>query len=49
MQSRSLLADDAEVDATFGAAAKVYPGYSKYRERADHRTIRVFVLEPTND
>jgi deazaflavin-dependent oxidoreductase (nitroreductase family) len=38
-------ADDAEADATFAAASKVYPGYAKYRERAHHRTIRVFVLE----
>lgn len=38
------LADDAQADAAFAEAAKVYPGYGKYRERASHRTIRVFVL-----
>lgn len=34
-----------EADATFEAASAVYNGYAKYRERADHRVIRVFVLE----
>jgi deazaflavin-dependent oxidoreductase (nitroreductase family) len=38
-------ADEAETDATFARAATIYPGYSNYRQRADHRTIRVFVLE----
>ena len=38
-------ADDSETDATFAAASKIYPGYAKYRQRADHREIRVFVLE----
>lgn len=38
-------ADGAEADATFARAATIYPGYAKYRERADHREIRVFVLE----
>lgn len=38
-------ADAAEADATFAEAAKIYPGYAKYRERANHREIRVFVLE----
>ena len=38
-------ADATEVDAAFVAASKIYPGYAKYRERADHREIRVFVLE----
>ncbi|MDX2382348.1 MAG: nitroreductase family deazaflavin-dependent oxidoreductase [Acidimicrobiia bacterium] len=39
------LADDDEADATFVSASSVYGGYAKYRERADHRTIRVFVLD----
>ncbi len=39
-------ASDEEADRAFEAAARVYPGYAKYRERASHRTIRVFVLEP---
>jgi deazaflavin-dependent oxidoreductase (nitroreductase family) len=43
------LADDAEADTTFELAASVYSGYAKYRERADHRTIRVFVLESAPD
>jgi deazaflavin-dependent oxidoreductase (nitroreductase family) len=43
------LADDDETDATFELASSVYGGYAKYRERADHRVIRVFVLEPVPD
>ncbi len=39
-------ATDDEADRAFEAAAQVYPGYAKYRDRASHRTIRVFVLEP---
>lgn len=38
---------DAEADEAFEIAAQFYPGYGKYRERASHRTIRVFVLEST--
>ena len=38
-------ADSVEADSVFADAAQVYPGYSNYRERADHREIRVFVLE----
>jgi deazaflavin-dependent oxidoreductase (nitroreductase family) len=38
-------ADEAETDATFETASVIYPGYRHYRERADHREIRVFVLE----
>jgi len=41
-------ADATETDRAFELAADVYPGYAKYRERADHRDIRVFVLEPAN-
>jgi deazaflavin-dependent oxidoreductase (nitroreductase family) len=39
-------ASDDDADRAFELAADVYPGYAKYRERADHRVIRVFVLEP---
>lgn len=42
-------ADDEQVDEAFRQAAQVYPGYAKYRERADHRTIRVFLLRPAGD
>ena len=42
--ARRLGPDDA--DAVFERAATAYPGYGNYRERADHREIRVFVLEP---
>ncbi len=39
-------ASDSEADGAFAVAATFYPGYGKYRARASHRTIRVFVLEP---
>ncbi len=39
-------ATEAETDEAFDNAARIYPGYAKYRARASHRTIRVFVLEP---
>jgi hypothetical protein len=39
-------ADPRETDAAFDEGAKVYPGYASYRDRAAHRDIRVFVLEP---
>jgi len=41
------VSDPKQVDAAFAEAAKVYPGYAKYRERASHRTIEVYVLSPT--
>ena len=37
--------DDTDADQVFEDAAAAYPGYGRYRERADHRTIRVFALE----
>jgi deazaflavin-dependent oxidoreductase (nitroreductase family) len=40
-------ATDAEADEAFAIGATFYPGYGKYRERASHRTIRVFVLVPS--
>ena len=39
-------ASDEEADRAFEIAATFYPGYGKYRARASHRTISVFVLEP---
>ena len=39
-------ATDDEFDVAFTAAAKVYPGYDKYRERISGREVRVSVLEP---
>ena len=38
-------ADETETDQIFDLSSTVYPGYAKYRKRADHRVIRVFVLE----
>ncbi|MEM8618863.1 MAG: nitroreductase family deazaflavin-dependent oxidoreductase [Actinomycetota bacterium] len=38
-------ADDDTADRVFEAGAAFYPGYAKYRGRASHRTIRVFVLD----
>jgi deazaflavin-dependent oxidoreductase (nitroreductase family) len=40
------LADEAETDALFEAAAALYRGYAGYRARAADRTIRAYVLEP---
>ena len=37
-----------EADRVFELAGAVYPGYAKYRIRADHRVIKVFVLESAN-
>ena len=37
---------DADADRVFELAAATYPGYGQYRQRADHRVIKVFVLEP---
>lgn len=37
-------ADAQEANDVFAHAASLYPGYASYRERASHRTIRVFVL-----
>ncbi len=42
-------ASDAETDATFETASMIYPGYRIYRARADHREIRVFVLEVADE
>lgn len=37
--------DDVEADRVFEAAARNYAGYGHYRQRADHRKIKVFALE----
>jgi deazaflavin-dependent oxidoreductase (nitroreductase family) len=36
-----------ETDAALHAAARVYPGYDKYRERITGREVKVFVLTPS--
>ncbi len=41
-------ASETEADLAFERAAAIYPGYRAYRERASHRTIRVFLLRPRN-
>jgi deazaflavin-dependent oxidoreductase (nitroreductase family) len=40
------IANAHETDAAFEAGALFYGGYPKYRERASHREIEVFILEP---
>ncbi|GEM_PF-178276 len=39
------LSEEEETDKIFELGGAFYPGYPKYRVRADHRVIRVFVLE----
>lgn len=39
-------ATEDEADAAFVAAAPIYGGFANYRERAAHRTIQVFILDP---
>ncbi len=39
-------ATEAETERAFEAAAAFYGGYREYRQRASHREIEVFVLEP---
>ena len=36
---------EEETNKIFELGGAFYPGYPKYRVRADHREIRVFVLE----
>ena len=38
-------ANEDQTNQTFNSAIGLYPGYARYRTRADHRVIRVFVLE----
>jgi deazaflavin-dependent oxidoreductase (nitroreductase family) len=41
-------AEGAEYEQALRAAAPLYGGYDKYRERiGDSRRVRIFVLEPT--
>jgi deazaflavin-dependent oxidoreductase (nitroreductase family) len=42
---RARLAEAAEAELIWDQARRVYPGYAKYAGWAQHRTIRVFVLE----
>ena len=42
-------ASDEETDLAFARAAQLYSGYAHYRDRADHRTIRVFLLRADDD
>lgn len=39
-------ATEAETERAFEAGAAFYGGFPEYRERASHREIEVFVLEP---
>ena len=39
-------ATEAETERAFDAGAAFYGGFPKYRERASHREIEVFILEP---
>lgn len=39
-------ATEAETERAFALGAAVYGGFGKYRQRASHRQIHVFVLEP---
>ncbi len=39
-------ATEDETERAFEAGTAFYGGFSKYRERASHREIEVFVLEP---
>ncbi len=40
--------NDDENDRVWAQAIAIYPGYAKYRERASHRVIRTFILEPAS-
>lgn len=40
-------ADNDETERVFDLAPGIYFGYGHYRTRADHRTIRVFIVEST--
>jgi deazaflavin-dependent oxidoreductase (nitroreductase family) len=44
--SQARPARDEEVAGIWQLAGSLYPGYLRYEERASHRRIRVFVLEP---
>ena len=38
--------DPEEAEAVFMEAAKIYPGFDKYRERVTTRQIKVFLIKP---
>ena len=42
---RARAATETEIEQAFAAGATFYGGFPKYRERASHREIEVFVLE----
>lgn len=44
---RGRLLTGAERQEMWDAVASYWPAYDKYAERAEHREIRVFLLEPT--
>jgi deazaflavin-dependent oxidoreductase (nitroreductase family) len=46
LSARARRASPDEEKRIWDAAASTYPGYALYTERASHREIRVFVLEP---
>jgi deazaflavin-dependent oxidoreductase (nitroreductase family) len=46
---RARHAERAEETASWETATRVYRGYGEYADRASHRRIRVFVLEPEGD
>ncbi len=47
--ARARPAEPNEEAELWSTAAAVYPGYAAYTERAAHRRIRVFVLEPSDE
>lgn len=45
---RAVEAEGPRRERIWQEALKIYPGYTTYEKRADHRRIHVFVLEPTD-
>jgi deazaflavin-dependent oxidoreductase (nitroreductase family) len=46
LQVRAVEADDERRARIWQEGLRVYPGFSQYERRAEHRRISVFVLEP---
>lgn len=46
VECKARLASAEEADQAFEVGAQYYSGFPSYRARANHRDIRVFVLEP---
>ena len=46
VRARARPATKVEQSEIWETASQIYLGYPKYRDRASHRTIQVFVLEP---